>query len=397
MSRNTKAVPFFKPSIGRAEISAVVRVMKSGWLTTGPEAMAFEREFASCLELSGSAGKEPVRTLSVNSATSGLHLALEAVGVGPGDLVAVPSLTFTATAEIVRYMGADPLFIDSESQSGNMDPDLLTKAVGKLRESGRTVKAVIPVHLAGHPCDMEAIRKACKGTKAALIEDAAHAFPSETPAGMAGTLGDIGVFSFYATKTITTGEGGMIATRNPEYESRMRLMRLHGIDRVVWNRYSKKAESRSWEYDVTAPGFKYNMTDMAAAIGRIQLKRAGSLLGKRRILAERYRDELTDISDLELPIDAPGHAWHLFIIRTCDSKRRDFLADELKKESIGTSVHFIPLHRMTFWKSQYDLNPSDFPVSDDLSLRSLSLPLWPGLSRKNQKRIIKVIRRTLHG
>ncbi|MCK5248739.1 MAG: DegT/DnrJ/EryC1/StrS aminotransferase family protein, partial [Spirochaetaceae bacterium] len=281
--------------------------------------------------------------------------------------------------------------------TGNMDPDSLKKAVEKLGVSDNRVKAVIPVHLAGHPCDMKAIRKAIEGKDVTVVEDAAHAFPSETSEGMAGTLGDIGVFSFYATKTITTGEGGMVATRNPVYEARMRLMRLHGIDRVVWNRYSKNAESRSWEYDVTAPGFKYNMSDLAAAIGRIQLKRADNLLRERRTLAVRYKEQLTDIPDLELPDDAPGHAWHLFIIRTRNRGLRDHLADELAGEGIGTSVHFIPLHRMTYWKSQYELNPLNFPIADDLAQRSLSLPLWPGLSRKNQRRTIEVIRRTLHG
>lgn len=371
--------------------------MKSGWLTTGPETMAFEKEFAGFLEKGNPPGLKPLGTLCVNSATAGLHLALEAVGVKPGDLVAVPTLTFTATAEIIRYLGADPIFIDSERQSGNMDPDQLSKACAEAVAAGKCIKAVIPVHLAGYPCNIAAVRKAVEGTQAAVIEDAAHAFPSVTPDGMAGTLGDIGVFSFYATKTITTGEGGMVVTRNPEFENRMRLMRLHGIDRIVWNRYSSNAGARSWEYDVTAPGFKYNMTDMAAAIGREQLKKADNLLKSRRILALRYTDALSGIPSIEMPSDCPGHAWHLFIIHTRDFGLRDFLADELEKEGIGSSMHFIPLHRMTYWKTQYHLQSSDFPVAEDLTQRSLSLPLWPGLSRKNQNRIIEVIRRSVHG
>ncbi len=387
MSRSIKPVPFFRPSLGRAEQSAVRRVLKSGWLTTGPEALSFEKEFATYMK--------GFKTLSVNSATSGLHLALDAVGVGTGDLVAVPSLTFTATAEIVRYLGANPVFIDSEITTGNMSTESLIAVRRKYQSIGKDFKAVIPVHLAGHPCNIRAIRDTMNGSDAAIVEDAAHAFPSDTPDGPAGTLGDIAVFSFYATKTITTGEGGMVVTSRPEYEERMKLMRLHGIDRDVWNRYGENSGPRSWEYDVTAPGFKYNMSDIAAAIGRVQLKKAYSLLNQRRILSERYRTELAGISNLELPKDISGHAWHLFIIRSSDSKSRNHLAGILEKEGIGTSVHFIPLHRMTYWKTEYDLSSSQFPVADLLFQRSLSLPLWPGLSWKSQKRIIRIIRKTL--
>ncbi|MCK5735001.1 MAG: aminotransferase class I/II-fold pyridoxal phosphate-dependent enzyme, partial [Spirochaetaceae bacterium] len=230
MSRSIKSIPFFKPSIGRDEWKAARRVLKSGWLTTGPEASAFEKAFADYLHRDSLSGKDSIKTLCVNSATAGLHLALEAVGVGIGDIVAVPSLTFTASAEIIRYLGANPVFIDSEKPTGNMNPESLKKACIKAKNDGKKIKAVIVVHLAGYPCDIDAIRKALEGTGAAIVEDAAHAFPSKTPRGIAGTLGDIGVFSFYATKTITSGEGGMIATRNQQYEQRMKLMRLHGID-----------------------------------------------------------------------------------------------------------------------------------------------------------------------
>jgi len=359
--------------------------------------MAFEKEFAARLEAGSPPLTDKVRTLSVNSATSGLHLALEAVGVGPGKHVAVPSLTFTATAEIVRYLGADPVFIDSDPATGNIDPTQLSRALIEAEASGKTIDAVIPVHLAGHPCDISAIRKMISGRDTAIIEDAAHAFPSLTANGMAGTLGDIGVFSFYATKTITTGEGGMIATRNSGYEERMKLMRLHGIDRVVWNRYGEDAGGRSWEYDVTAPGFKYNLPDLAAAVGREQLKKADKLLGQRRNLAQRYMENLAGLKGLVLPGDCPGHAWHLFIIKLNDSEQRNHLADELGNQGIGSSVHFIPLHKMTYWKEQYDLNAADYPVAEDLAGRSLSLPLWPGLSRRNQDRVIDNVRRCIDG
>jgi dTDP-4-amino-4,6-dideoxygalactose transaminase len=311
--------------------------------------------------------------------------------------VAVPTLTFTATAEIIRYLGADPVFIDSLETSGNMDPRLLKRACDHAAAAGKTLRAVIPVHLAGHPCDIRAIRDAVEGTGAAVVEDTAHAFPSSTSAGMAGTLGDIGVFSFYATKTITTGEGGMVVTRNAAYEERMRLMRLHGIDRVVWNRYSAGAGERSWEYDVTAPGFKYNMTDLAAAIGRVQLSRADGFLASRRALAAAYTTELAGIPGISLPKDTEGHAWHLYIIHTRSTEDRNLLAQNLQSEGIGTSVHFIPLHRMSYWKNRYNLNMEDFPVADSLSSRSLSLPLWPGLKRKEVLRISSVIRKTVGG
>jgi len=397
MNRSIKSIPFFKPSISRKEWRAVRRVLKSGWLTTGPEALAFEKSFAEFLDVDSAPEKKPLKTLSVNSATAGLHLALEAAGVGPGDLVAVPTMTFTATAEIVRYLGADPVFIDSEEKTGNMNPELLKEAFRNAQSLGKKIKAVIPVHLAGYPCDIGAIRKAVDPGNTVIVEDAAHAFPCRTPEGMAGTLGDIGVFSFYATKTITTGEGGMIVTRDENFAERMKLMRLHGIDRVVWNRYAADAGSRSWEYDVTAPGFKYNMPDLSAAVGRIQLEKADGLHRQRRILAQRYSGELTGFPDLSLPEDSKGHAWHLYIIHTRGSGQRDRLAAALEDEGIGSSVHFIPLHRMSYWKNKYNLKTRDFPIAERLHSGSLSLPLWPGLNWKDQKRIIRVIRKNLGG
>jgi len=397
MNRSIKSIPFFKPSIGREEWRAVRRVLKSGWLTTGPEALAFEKSFAEYLEPGPSPEEGTLETLSVNSATAGLHLALEAAGVKPGDLVAVPAMTFTATAEIVRYLGADPVFIDSEEKTGNMNPELLKEAFGNAQSNGKRIKAVIPVHLAGYPCDIAAIRNAADGNNTVIVEDAAHAFPCRTDQGMAGTLGDIGVFSFYATKTITTGEGGMVATRNQGFAGRMRLMRLHGIDRDVWKRYAADAGQRSWEYDVTAPGYKYNMPDLSAAVGREQLKKADRLHHQRCILARRYHEGLNGVPDLELPEDTRGHAWHLYIVHTRDSRHRDGLASALEKEGIGSSVHFIPLHRMSYWKNKYHLENHDFPIADKLYAGSLSLPLWPGLSWKEQKRIIGVIRKNPRG
>jgi len=368
------------------------RVIRSGWLTTGPETTEFEAEFATFLEEANSAKGESIGTLAVSSATAGLHLALESLGIGRGDLVAVPSLTFTANAAVVRYLGADPVFIDSEPVAGNVDPADISRVLEETERNGRRIKAVIPVHLAGHPCDIDGIRTAIGDRQVPIIEDAAHAFPSETRAGMAGCLGDIGVFSFYATKTITCGEGGMVATKNNDYLERMRLMRLHGIDRAVWNRYSGKSDRRSWEYDIVAAGFKYNLTDFAAALGREQLKRANKLLKSRRDLARQYLTMLSDIDEITLPNDCPGHSWHLFIVRLRDNATRNLLSDELHRNGIGNSVHFIPLHRMKYWKNRYNLNPEDFRVADRLGKVSLSLPLWPGLKSRELRRIGGAIR-----
>ena len=392
MNRNTKTIPFFKPTLGRAEIAATKRVIESGWLTTGPETIAFETEFAAFLRSSTAEDEESIRTLAVSSATAGLHLALESLGIGRNDLVAIPSLTFTANAAVIRHLGADPVFIDSEPIAGNIDPANITHAFKKTEREGRRIKAIIPVHLAGHPCDMDGIRMAIGNRQVSIVEDAAHAFPSKTQAGMAGCLGDIGVFSFYATKAITCGEGGMVVTRNSDYLKRMKLMQLHGIDRTVWNRYSNRTGKRSWEYDIIAAGFKYNLSDFAAAIGREQLKRAKSLLKLRLELAQQYLRMLSDIDELTLPNDCPGHAWHLFIIRLRDNTTRNLLSDELHREGIGSSVHFIPLHRMQYWKKLYNLNPENFSVADKLGEESLSLPLWPGLKTRDLQRISGIIR-----
>ncbi len=395
MNRNTKNLPFFSPSIGKAEFRAVKRVMRSGWLTTGPEAAAFEREFAAVINSAVSRSSPPVQALAVNSATSGLHLSLEAAGIKAGDRVAVPSLTFTATAEIIQYLNARPVFIDSEKDTGNMSAESLAAARRECLKNGHEIKAVIPVHLAGRPCNMKALRAAMEGSPAVFIEDAAHAFPSRTSEGMAGSLGDAGVFSFYATKTITTGEGGMVISRNSEWMNRMRTMRLHGIDREVWNRYRSAEKARSWEYDVTAPGFKYNMTDMAAAVGRVQLRRSEKFLSARKALAAEYSRLLDNTPGLSIPRDETGHAWHLYIVRFRKPAQREQAAEALRQAGIGCSVHFIPLHRMTYWKNSCSLNPRHFPEAEYLADRILSLPLWPGMPVGGVRRTAGIIRSVL--
>ena len=297
-------VPFASPDITDLEIDAVVGAIRSGWVTSGPEMAAFERDFAT--HLGGH-----VITVAVNSATAGLHLALEACGIGPGDEVVVPTWTFTATAEVVRYLGATPVIVDVEAASLNIDLDAVAEAITP------ATKAVIPVHFAGLGVDILKLRSIV-GDEIRIIEDAAHALPTVTQGVQVGTCAesDAAVFSFYATKTITTGEGGMISTRDPEIAARARVMRLHGINHDIFNRY-QRSQKPIWFYDVVAAGYKYNLSDPAAAMGRVQLRRSPLMHTRRQELAERYLEALSGLP-VELPArprDGDTHAWHLFVIR----------------------------------------------------------------------------------
>ncbi|MDR2663423.1 MAG: DegT/DnrJ/EryC1/StrS aminotransferase family protein [Treponema sp.] len=393
-------IPFARPFIGKEEEEAALRVLRSGWLTTGREALAFEAEFAAFL----SAGPEPsLRCLAVNSATSGLHLALEALGVGPGDAVFLPSYTFTATAEVVRYLGAEAVFVDLAPDSYNINGAALEEALAGMRGSGKTLrpKAVIPVHIGGLPCDMEEICRIARRYNLAVVEDAAHAFPARSPgkalAGpadqgpWAGTWGDAGVFSFYATKTITTGEGGMVVSRNQELADRVSIMRSHGIDRTVWNRYTDT--KASWYYEVIAPGYKYNLPDLLAAVGRVQLSRAEELLRMRESIAERYDRAFGPME--ALIISPPGGARHLYTLRLRNPARRDGVIEDLKRRGIGTSVHFIPLHLMPYYRDRYGLAPEAYPETLRRFRETLSLPIWPGMTAGQVDRVIEAVRAVL--
>jgi dTDP-4-amino-4,6-dideoxygalactose transaminase len=385
-------IPFARPFIGREEEEAVLRVLRSGWLTTGAETLAFEKEFAEFLS------DPSLHCLAVNSATSGLHLALEACGTGQGDLVLVPSLTFTATAEVVRYLGADPVFIDTVPGTFHMDPAALEKTLKRLLP--RKAKAVIPVHYGGLVCDMEAISDIACRYELKVIEDAAHSFPSKVEFGelgtvFAGTFGDVGVFSFYATKTITTGEGGMVVCRDEAISRRIAVMRSHGIDRSVWNRYSDARAS--WSYDVVEAGYKYNLPDVLAAIGRVQLTRAWDLLRMREEIAAAYDSAFAGNDCFVLPPTGPGDARHLYPLRLNPEKlrisRNEFI-EKLKEAGIGVSVHFIPLHTMPFYKNRYGLAEDDFPETIQSSSREISLPIWPGMTEALVNRVIKVVQTT---
>jgi dTDP-4-amino-4,6-dideoxygalactose transaminase len=376
---NGDFIPFSRPVLGEAEEQAVLEVMRSGWLTTGKVATAFETEFAAYVGAP--------HALAVNSATAGLHLALEAMGVGPGDVCAVPDYTFTATAEVVRYLGADPVFIDS-GISANLDLDKLEAVLKTTR-----VKVVLPVHLAGEPVDWERLAALRDRYGFWIVEDAAHVIPARGPHGYYGALGDIGVYSFYANKNMTTGEGGMIVTRNEDWARRMRIMRLHGIDRDAFARFTSQAAS--WEYAVVAPGFKYNMTDLAAAIGRVQLTRAEGFWRDRQALVRRYLAQLKAIPELELPVWRDDHAWHVFSILLPPQVDRASFIRDLTAASIGTSVHYIPLHRMPYWREQYALKDTDFPQAEARYRRTVSLPLYPALTEAQVDRVCAQVRRLL--
>ena len=379
-------LPFCLPDIGEEEIAEVADALRSGWLTTGPKTKRFEEDFARYM------GSD-VEALAVNSATAGLHLALEAAGIGSADEVITTSYTFTATAEVIRYLGANPVFVDVRADTLNIDPSAIEAAI-----TPRT-KAIIPVHFAGLGCEMEPIVRMAKRYRLKVIEDAAHALPTTSGGRLIGTLdSDAAVFSFYVTKTLATGEGGMIVTRDPELARRCRVMRLHGIDRDAFDRYT--SEMPSWFYSVVAPGFKYNMTDIAAAIGIHQLRKLDRFLRRREELARRYDDGLQDLC-LQLPAHAPPgemHAWHLYVVRLnhdAPVSRDDFI-NEMAAAGIGTSVHFIPLHLHPYWRDTYGLRPEQFPNSTRAFNQIVSLPLYTRMTDADQDRVIQAARLILN-
>jgi len=378
-------IPFARPSIGPEEEAGVLAVLRSGWLTTGPVAARFEEAFARATGMP--------HALALSSATAGLHLALEALGAGPGSLVITTPYTFTATAEVARYLGADPRFVDVEERTANLDPARLDAALDAAAREGRRVAAVIPVHVGGRACDMEAIMEVAARHGAPVVEDSAHAFPVVHKDRLLGTWGAAGVYSFYATKAITTGEGGMVVTSSDELARRIRLMRLHGIDRDVWNRYT--AANASWEYDVVEAGYKYNLTDLAAAIGVAQLAKAETFLQTRRRVARAYLAGLGGCDFLELPEDTDDNGWHLFVVRLRPERLaigRDAFAAELQRRGIGTSVHFIPLHLMSYYRTRYGLAPEDFPVALRLYRAAISLPIYPSLTDEETARVVAGVR-----
>ena len=378
-------LPFALPEIGEEEIEEVVDSLRSGWVTTGPKTKQFETMFSDYI------GND-VQAVAVNSATAGLHLALEALGIGAGDEVITTTHTFTATAEVVRYLGADVKLVDIDPITMNIDPQAIRKVI-----SPKT-KAIMPVHFAGLSCDMDEIFDIAHEFGLKIVEDAAHALPTTYKGKFIGSLkSDVTVFSFYANKTMTTGEGGMIVTRHADLANRMRVMRLHGINRDAFDRF--RSEKPAWYYEVVAPGFKYNLSDIASALGIHQLKRLPSFLERRQYLANRYFEALSDLP-LILPANAPDgdiHSWHLFVIRLKETATvsRDELIQILADKKIGTSVHYVPLHRHPYWRDRYNLNNDMFPLSDKAYQYMVSIPLYTSMSDSEQDRVISALREAL--
>jgi len=379
-------IPYALPLTGEEEIAEVIDTIRSGWLTTGPKTKKFEQDFSEFVGAKYS--------LAVNSATAGLHLGLEAMGVGPGDKVITTVHTFTATAEVIRYMGADPIFVDIEGDSFNIDCDAVEQALIGNPE----VKVILPVHYAGQAANMTKIMSLAKRYNVKVMEDAAHAIPSTHNGHMIGTFGDITVYSFYANKTITTGEGGMIVTNNDDYAKRIGCMRLHGISKDVFDRFT--STKPSWHYEVVAPGFKYNMTDIAASLGLHQLKKAWLLQERRKAIALKYNKAFVDLP-LQTPWivnDKDVHSWHLYVVQLNLDEitvSRDRFIEILAEKGIGTSVHYIPLHFHPYWQETYALAADDFPKSTKAFHRIVSLPNYPKMSDEQVSKVIEVVREVM--
>jgi dTDP-4-amino-4,6-dideoxygalactose transaminase len=369
-------IPFSKVDCSGRERELVAEVLESGWLTTASKAQQFEKQF---LEIVGAS-----YACAVNSCTAALHLGLEALGVGPGDQVLVPSMTFTASAEVIRYMGADPIFLDVDYKTRLLTPEIVEEAL----LNHPAVKVLVVVHFGGQVAAMpdlngqDGILSICKHHGVKIMEDAAHAFPSRIGERYVGSFGDVTCFSFYANKTITTGEGGMLLTEDEEIFKRVKTMRLHGINRDIWDRFTDK--NASWEYDVIAPGYKYNMPDINAAIGLAQLERAHEFRDGRQKCADYYDDALTGIDCLELPLcrgEREAHSWHLYpiVLNEKSPTTRNRFIEQLKERGIGTSVHYKPLHRMSYYCEYYDLKSEDFPNTERIWKGTVSLPIYFGM------------------
>jgi dTDP-4-amino-4,6-dideoxygalactose transaminase len=377
-------IPFALPDLGDDEINEVVDSMKSGWVTTGPKVQRFEKEFS---EYTGAKF-----SLSVNSATSGLHLALDAIGITQGDKVIVPTYTFTSTAEVVRYFDAHPVFCDVDPKTYNIDLSALKKVIAQNPDA----KAIMPVHFAGQSCEMDEIIALAKKHGMKVIEDAAHALPTTHKKKLIGNLdSDMTVFSFYATKTLCTAEGGMITTNNEDYAKRMKIMRLHGFDRDAWNRYNSKQSS--WFYSIVAPGYKYNMPDIAAAMGIHQLKKANKFFERRMEIANKYQTALAKIPSIELPFIAhpeDKHAFHLYVIKV-PAEIRGIFIDKMRENQVGCSVHFIPLHLQPYWKEKYNLKENDFPNALAAFNQVVSLPLYTKMTNDQVDHVILSVKKVM--
>ena len=364
-------IPFHKPHITQNEIDSVIETMQSGWLTMGPKTIEFENTFKIYI------GSQ--FAISVNSATAALHLALNAVGVGNGDEVIIPTNTFIATAEAVVYSGAKPILCDVEENYHNLDINLIEQLI-----TPRT-KAIIPVHFGGNPCDMDEIKKIANHFNLKIIEDAAHALPSSYKNKKIGTLSDAVCFSFYATKTLTTGEGGMVTTNNSKIAEKVRIQRLHGINGDAWKRYE---QDNDWYYEVIDLGYKYNTTDIQSAIGLVQLEKLEWMRDERKMIAEKYKNAFAGKLNFINEDNNNESSWHLFVIKIGS---RDELHQKLKEKGISTSVHFIPIHKHPYYKNRFSFDNEKYPVANLVFEQSLSLPIYPGLGETEVEYIIKYV------
>lgn len=393
-------VPFFRPNVTESEVEEVIDALRSGWLTSGPKVRRFEEEFAAAVRA--------LRAVALNSCTAALHLAVEALGLGPSHAVLVPTMTFAATAEVVRYQGAIPILVDCDPVTGNMDiadaarkltqlnsADLPSGLPKNLRPVG-----VMPVHVGGLMLDIGALSSFAAENGLWVVEDAAHAFPAAWRRGpeeawqfCGENTAAVTCFSFYANKTITTGEGGMAVTENRELADRMRLMSLHGLSHDAWGRYS----GGGWDYKIIAPGYKYNLTDLAAAIGIHQLARAETMRLEREGISRYYREALTGVEGVELPHTDSNriHSWHLFPVKlqlgrlTID--RNEFI-DELKKAGVGCSVHWRPLHLHPYYQETFGWRPDDLPAATALWQRVVSLPIFPSMKGGEIEHVVKTVK-----
>lgn len=370
-------ISFHKPHITEEEINEVIDTVRSGWWTTGPKTIKFEKEFNSFIGSKYS--------VSANSWTAAAHLALEAIGLQKGDEVIIPAITFTATAEIICYFGAKPVIVDVDESTFNIDPSNIERAITK------KTKAIIPVHYGGQPCDMDEISDIAKKHHLKVIEDAAHAIPALYKGKRIGTLSDVTCFSFYATKTLATGEGGMLCTNDQAVAERSSIMRLHGINSDAWNRYTSEG---SWFYEVVAPGYKYNFTDIQAALGLAQLKKIDFLWNCRKEINDRYNKSFAsnELIKTYFVKEDRVSAYHLYPILLDLEKltlgRSQFI-DELKSIGIGSSVHFIPLYRHPYYRDTFQLESKDFPVSEKIYPHLVTLPIWPGMKSEDINRVIE--------
>ena len=400
-------VPFFRFTPDGHEQEYVRQVIASGWLTTAGKTLEFEKNFAQQVGAK--------YACAVNSCTAALHLAAEAVGIGPGDKVLVPTMTFTATAEVIRYLGADPVFVDVEYGSCLLTPAILEQALAQHPD----IKAVMVVHFGGQAAQMTdsqpstlnhqspssssqipGILSVCRQHGVKVIEDAAHAFPTRHDERMVGSFGDITCFSFYANKTITTGEGGMLTTEDEAIYKRIKTMRLHGINRDIWDRFT--AAKSNWEYDVVAPGFKYNMPDINAAIGLAQLERANFFRQERQRCLEYYFKHLAGNPFIDLPVihgSLSDHSCHLFwiVLKPSAPLSRNGLIEKLNEAGVGTSVHYKPLHRMTYYREQYQLKPEDYPQAERHWQGVVTLPVYPSMSEAELAYVVTAVKQALPG